>query len=336
TENVSIKHSSQVTAAVAGDKRIATQANHTATHLLQSALRTVLGDHVKQSGSLVNSEKLRFDFSHYAQLTPEQINDIENIVNHHIRANGEVVSAEMDFDNAVKAGAMAIFGEKYGDTVRVITAGESSKELCGGCHTSKTGNIGLFKIISEESIAAGIRRIEAITGDEALKFVQNNINALEGISQKLKVPMSEADSRLEQVFTQLKEKEKQIEQFQKELQQAAAEKALKSIEKVGDISLLMLKTDASDLKSQAGTFLSNMDSGVVLLAKVTGTDKISVILSVSKDLTKRVHAGNLVKELAPIIEARGGGSPNVAQCGGTKPEAWDQLQAALRSKVEAA
>ncbi len=336
TENVSIKSGSQVTASVAGDKRIATQANHTATHLLQSSLRTVLGDHVKQSGSLVNSEKLRFDFSHYAQLTPEQIIDIENIVNHHIRANGEVVSAEMDFDNAVKAGAMAIFGEKYGDTVRVITAGESSKELCGGCHTSKTGNIGLFKIISEESIAAGIRRIEAITGDEALKFVQNNINALEGISQKLKVPMSEVDSRLEQVFTQLKEKEKQIEQFQKELQQAAAEKALKSLEKVGDISLLMLKTDASDLKSQAGTFLSNMDSGVVLLAKVTGTDKISVILSVSKDLTKRVHAGNLVKELAPIIEARGGGSPNVAQCGGTKPEAWDQLQAALRSKVEAA
>ncbi len=335
TDSVLFKEGSSVQAAVAREKRLATQANHTATHLLQAALRTVLGDHVKQAGSLVNSEKLRFDFSHYAPLTIDQINDIESIVNHHIRENGEVLFEEMDFDNAVKSGAMAIFGEKYGDSVRVITAGGSSKELCGGCHTSKTGNIGLLKIVTEESIAAGIRRIEAITGDVALRFVQDNLNALEGISQKLRVPMSEVDTRLEQVFSQLKEKEKQIEQFQKELQQATAEKALKSIEKVGDMNLLMMKTDA-DLKSQAGTLLSNMGSGVVLLAKITGSDKISVILSVSKDLTGKVHAGNLVKELAPIIDARGGGSPNVAQCGGTKPEAWDQLQAALRSKIETA
>jgi alanyl-tRNA synthetase len=331
---VTVKKGSMVKAKVATEKRLAIQANHTATHLLQAALRTVLGDHVKQSGSLVNSEKLRFDFSHYAPVTLEQISDIESIINQRIRENIQVVAEEMEFNKAVATGAMAIFGEKYGDTVRVISAGQASKELCGGCHTSKTGNIGLLKVVNEESIAAGIRRIEAITGGVAIKYVQENLITLEGISQKLKVPMIEVGERLDQVLLQFKEKEKLVEHYQKELQQVAAERALKNVVKIGDTSLLMMKTDSdADLKSQAGAFLTSMKSGVVLLARIVDNSKISVILSVSRDLSQRINAGNLVRDLAPLIDARGGGSPNVAQCGGSKPEAWDKLQNALREKI---
>ncbi len=331
---VTIASTPQVIARVDGKKRIATQANHTATHLMQSALRTVLGDHVKQSGSLVNPEKLRFDFSHYASLTKEQIGDVETIINQNIRENEEVLDESLDFDSAVNAGAMAIFGEKYGDMVRVVTAGSSSKELCGGCHTSKTGNIGLFKIISEESIAAGIRRIEALTGAAAIAYVQENISNMESISQSLKVPMNEVPERLEQMQLQIKDKEKQIEQLRNELQQFTAEKALQEVTKIGNIDVLMMRTDpASDLKAMAATLLKKMKTGVVMLSKTPDQQRISVILSVSRDLTDKIHAGNLVKELAPIIDAKGGGSPNVAQCGGGNPAGWDKLKSRLSEKI---
>mgnify|MGYP006287209583 CR=1 FL=1 len=335
SQSVPIKAGMKVQASVAEEKRLATQANHTATHLLQAALRTVLGDHVKQSGSLVNSEKLRFDFSHYAPLTLEQMNDIERIVNQQIRENQVVVSEEMAFDEAVQSGAMAIFGEKYGDDVRVISAGDFSKELCGGCHTSKTGNIGCLKIITEESIAAGIRRIEAITGNTAVRYIQDNLSMLEGMSQQLKVPMSQVGERLEQMAQQLKEKDKQLEAYRKELQQLTADKALDQVEKIGVVDLLMLKTDPeTDLKSQATTLLTKMNSGVVLLSKTPAEGKISVILSVSRELSKSIHAGNIIKDLAPIIDAKGGGSPNVAQCGGERPEGWHQLKDELKKKLK--
>jgi len=311
------------------------ECNHTATHLLQAALRTVIGDHVKQAGSLVNSEKLRFDFSHYTSVSKEQILDVENFVNRLILENEEVVSEEMSFDDATQTGAMAIFGEKYGDEVRVITAGSASKELCGGCHTSRTGNIGLFKIISEESIASGIRRIEAVSGKSALEFVQKNIENLDSIAQKLKVPMSEVKERIEQMSLQSKEKDKQIEQLTLECQMAAAEKALSNIKLIGDIKTLFQEVDKDvDLKSQSSVLQKNMKSGVILLSKSIDNEKISVILSITKDLTKVLNAGQLIKELSPLIAGRGGGSPNVAQCGGTNPSGWDQFKQALESKIQ--
>ncbi len=333
-DSVTIDSSKKIIATIAKANRLTTEANHTATHLLQAALRTVLGDHVKQSGSLVNSDKLRFDFSHYAPVTDAQLIDIETIINQRIRENEPVLAEEMEFDKAVASGAMAIFGEKYGDYVRVVTSGASSKELCGGCHTTNTGNIGLLKIVSEESIAAGIRRIEAVTGSIALKYVQENITVLEGLSQKLKVPFSEVGTRVEQVISQVKEKDKQIELFKKEIQKAAAEKALDKIEKIGEINALFMQTDSSiDIKSHAGILLKSMKSGVVLLSKIPEPGKISVILSVSKDLTEKINAGSIIKELSPLIEARGGGSANMAQCGGSKPAGWEQLKEDLKKML---
>jgi alanyl-tRNA synthetase len=334
---VEINDSTSVIGRVDKKNRMAIQVNHTSTHLMQAALRTVLGDHVKQSGSLVNAEKLRFDFSHYAPLTPEQLNDVEKIINQKIRENETVSDESLDFDSAVKSGAMAIFGEKYGDTVRVVTAGASSKELCGGCHTSSTGNIGVFKLISEESIASGIRRIEALSGELAIGYIQDNINNMESISQALKVPMLEVPERLGQMINQIKEKDKQIEQCRNEIQQFTADQALQQIAKAGEIDVLILKTDPqADLKSMAGTLLKKMKSGVVLLSKIPDSGRISVVLSVSRDLTEKIHAGNLVKELSPIIEAKGGGSPNIAQCGGSKPEGWDKFQKDLFEGIKQA
>lgn len=322
-------------AKIAEQDRKQIERNHTATHLLQSALRTVIGDHVKQAGSLVNSEKLRFDFSHYTSMSKAQLLDVENIVNRLILRNEEVTSEVMSFDDATQTGAMAIFGEKYGDEVRVITAGSASKELCGGCHTSRTGNIGLVKIISEESIASGIRRIEAVSGKSALEFVQKNIERLENIAQNLKVPMSEVKERIEQMSLQSKEKDKQIEQLKLECQMVAAEKALANIKLIGGVNTLFQTVDKDvDLKSQSAVLQKNIQSGVILLGKTVSSDKISVILSISKDLTGVLKAGQLIKELSPLIAGRGGGSPNVAQCGGTNPGGWDQLKQALESKIQ--
>ena len=326
SEKVELSESANVTARVAIDKRLPTEFNHTATHLLQAALRTVLGDHVKQAGSLVNEEKLRFDFSHYAPVTTEQLQDIEALVNEQIRNNIAVSGEEMSFDNAMKTGAMAIFGEKYGDYVRVISAGNFSKELCGGCHTSQSGNIGMLKIISEESIAAGVRRIEALTGEKALKWVQLNIQVLTDASQRLKVPMAEVGSRLEQMEEQAKQKDKRIEHLQEEAQRYAAEKALTQVDTIGNIKILVAQVDDSvDLKSQSNLLLSNLKSGVVLLSKKQDSSKISIILAVSKDLTQKINAGSWIKEMAPLVSGKGGGSPNMAQCGGSNPSAWEEF-----------
>jgi alanyl-tRNA synthetase len=326
SEKVQLPESATVTAKVAIDKRTPTEFNHTATHLLQAALRTVLGDHVKQAGSLVNEDKLRFDFSHYAPVTTEQLQDIEALVNEQIRNNIAVSGEEMPFDNAMKTGAMAIFGEKYGDDVRVISAGNFSKELCGGCHTSQSGNIGMLKITSEESIAAGVRRIEALTGEKALKWVQLNIQVLTDASQRLKVPMAEVGSRLEQMEEQAKQKDKRIEYLQEEAQRHAAEKALTQVDTIGNIKILVAQVDESvDLKSQSNFLLSNLQSGVVLLSKKEDSSKISIIIAVSKDLTQKVNAGSWIKEMAPLVSGKGGGSPNMAQCGGSNPSAWEEF-----------
>jgi len=324
-----LDENNQITAQVAPDRRKATEANHTATHLLQAAMRSVVGDHVKQAGSLVNEEKLRFDFSHYAPLTGDEIQEIEAVVNRMIRDNGSVDAEEMDFDRAVETGAMAIFGEKYGDNVRVVSAGVDSKELCGGCHTSRTGNIGLFKVISEQAVSSGIRRIEAVTAGKAFDFIQTNQAVLEKLAKRYKVSLEQVEERSDQVFEQAKTKEKELAQLKHKLAGFEAKQALGSIEKIGELSFLNHKTDETNLRELAAQFMGAMGSGVLMLSKVEG-EKISVVVMVSKDLHSRFKAGNLIKELAPLIEGRGGGKPDFAQCGGAKPAGLDSFTKALR------
>ncbi|MDT8447591.1 MAG: alanine--tRNA ligase [bacterium] len=321
-----------VEAQVDEERRRRIEANHTATHLLQAALRTVVGEHVKQSGSLVNDEKLRFDFSHYAPLTPEELGDVEALANRWIRENDAVSSEEMSFDRALETGAMAIFGEKYGDEVRVVSAG-ASKEFCGGCHTSRTGNIGLLKITSEQAVSSGIRRIEAVTRGRAYDWVQQQQNGLERLAKRLKVGLDQAAERAEQMLEGTKEKEKELEQLKTKLAQIEAKAALDSVVEIGGVRFLAQASSEPNLKDQVNLLLKQLGSGLLLLSHV-GDGKIAVLVAVSPDLTSRFNAGALIKELAPLVEGRGGGKPEMAQCGGTKPEGLAAFRAALEAKLK--
>lgn len=323
-----------VTAKVDGKRRAKTEHNHTATHLLQAALRTVIGDHVKQAGSLVNEDKLRFDFSHYAQVTKEQLRDVETLVNQAIQENNPVSSNVMTFDEAIQTGAMAIFGEKYGETVRVVTAGNTSKEFCGGCHTASTGNIALFKIVSEEATSAGIRRLEAITGETALSWVQDNLGTLDAISKKLKTPMTEVGERVEAIEKSVKEKDKLIEQLKKDLQEFTAAKDIEKTVEINGTPTLILDVSADiNLKKYSFTLQSKMGSGVIALGQKINDSKISILIAVTKDLTDQYNAGQLIKELSPLVEGRGGGRPDGAQCGGANPAGWDAFKEKLKAQI---
>ncbi len=328
-----LKENETVRATVNMLTRKKVEANHTATHLLQASMRAIVGDHVKQAGSYVNEEKLRFDFSHYSPLTADQIADIEASVNQAIRENEQVATEFMDYDTAIQTGAMAIFGEKYGDEVRVVTAGSSSKEFCGGCHTGHTGNIGLFKIVLEEAISAGVRRIEAYTGAAAIDFMQSNIATLNQIAQGMKVGLDQAGPRFEQLQEQTKATLKELEATQQELGKLNAAKALDQVEEINGVKYLELALPSgSNLKTEGPNYLGQLGSGVVMLS-ISEADKVSVMILVSKDLTKTYQAGTLIKELSPLIEARGGGKPDFAQCGGTKPQGLDEFKLALRAKL---
>ncbi len=322
----------QVEALVDLDRRRKIEANHTATHLLQAALRTVVGDHVKQAGSLVNEEKLRFDFSHYAAVSAEELREVELLVNRMILSNEPVEAQVMDYDQAILTGAMAIFGEKYGDLVRVVRAGSSSKEFCGGCHTSRTGNIGLIKILSEQAVASGIRRIEAVTRERAFEVVQHSQMALESIAKRLKVGLDQVPDRVAQVLETAKDQEKNLEELQKRLGRIEAEKALAQVKETNGVRYLGLSQVSGDLKGLAESYLEQLGSGVLMLSKVED-GKVSVLLGVTKDLTSRFKANDWVKELAPLIEGRGGGKPDFAQCGGTKPEGLQAFEAGVLGKL---
>ncbi|OGG96060.1 MAG: alanine--tRNA ligase [Candidatus Lambdaproteobacteria bacterium RIFOXYD2_FULL_50_16] len=325
--------SKRVLAQVDEVRRRKIECNHTATHLLQGAMRQVLGDHVKQAGSQVNEEKLRFDFSHYAPMSPEELADVEALVNQQIRANAPVNWQVMDFDQAMKTGAMAIFGEKYGDEVRVVTAG-SSKEFCGGCHTSATGNIGLLKIVSEQAISSGVRRIEAVTGEAAYQWTMNHQQGLERLAKRLKVGLEQASERIEQVLEQAKEKEKEFETLAKRLAAFEAEQALEGIRQINGVSLLVMASSEKDLKAQASLLLKEMQGGVVMLSSIEG-DKVSVLIAVAPELTGRFSAGAIIAELSPLVSGRGGGKPGMAQLGGTNPAGLKSFEAALEAKLAA-
>jgi len=322
-----------VTLVVDAAAREATALNHTATHILHAALRSVLGDHVKQAGSLVAPDRLRFDFTHFSQVDPETLERIEALVNRRIRANVPTRIEEMSAEAAFKTGAMALFEEKYGDRVRVISLEEFSKELCGGTHTARTGNIGLFKIVAESSVAAGVRRIEAVTGSSALETVQAAVRTVQEAAQLLKEKPEALPQRIARVLSETKGLEREIEQLKGRLSAASVADAGGDVQTIGGVSVLVKKVEADSpaaLRELLDRFKDKLRSGVMVLGSVSD-GKVMLIAGVTKDLTKRFHAGNLIKQVSAVVGGSGGGRPDMAQAGGSQPE---NLDAALAKALE--
>ncbi len=307
-------------------RRRATALNHTATHILHAVLRQVLGDHVKQAGSLVAPDRLRFDFTHFAQVEVETLEQIEKLVNERIRQNVAVEVTEMDMEEAIEEGATALFEEKYGERVRVVALADFSKELCGGTHTRRTGDIGFFKILAESSVASGIRRIEAVTGQEALAAVQATERVVQQACRLLREKPSALAGRIEQLLAGHKKAEKQIERLKAELAESRAAATEDAIRRIKGLAAMVQRVEADSpaaLRDLADKFRNKLKSGVVVLG--TAVDKKAFLVAmVSKDVAGKIHAGQIVKEIAPIVGGGGGGRPDMAQAGGSKPGNLDQ------------
>ncbi|MCO6545899.1 MAG: alanine--tRNA ligase [Gilliamella sp.] len=337
----SLKVGDNVTAAIDVELRERIRRNHSATHLLQAALQRILGNHVHQKGSLVNDSYLRFDFSHNQAITPEQIIEIENLVNQQIRHNLPVDIELMPIDKAKDKGAMALFGEKYEDIVRVLTMGDFSIELCGGTHVDRTGDIGLFKIISESSIASGVRRIEATSGQNAMDVIHNESNLLTQIGQLTKSDKSAVLVRIEQLIDQTKQLERTIEQLKAQKASQESAQLLNQCEKINGKNLLIAKLDnveAKLLRTMIDDLKNQLKTSVIILAAVNG-DKINLAAGVTNDLVNIVKAGELVSQLALKIGGKGGGRPDFAQAGGMDlsalPEALSSVKKEISNKLQA-
>ncbi len=326
----SLKVGDTVTAQVNSERRQAIMANHSATHLLHAALRTVLGEHVSQKGSQVQAERLRFDFSQPEAVTAEQIKEIEYLVNQHIRLNHQVDTNIMTPDEAKASGAMALFGEKYGDEVRVLSMSEFSVELCGGTHVSHTGDIGLFKIISESGVAAGIRRIEAVTAEHALDWADKGESQLAEIAAMLKGNREDVSTRVSQLMDKNRSLEKELAQLKGKLASSQGSDLSSQAVDVNGIKVLAARIEGADVKTLRDTLdqLKNkLGTSAIVLAAVNG-DKVSLVAGVSKDATKKIKAGDLVNSVATQVGGKGGGRPDMAQAGGDQPE---NLSIALKS-----
>jgi alanyl-tRNA synthetase len=324
-------------AEVSVSERLATERNHTATHLLHAALRTVLGPHVKQAGSVVEPPRLRFDFSHYAAVDPAELAEIERLVNEQILRNTEVTTDVMPLDQAVSTGAMALFGEKYGADVRVVTVPDFSKELCGGTHVRRTGDIGSCKIVSESSISAGVRRIEAITGDNAVKQYQQSSDALHRLSGMLRVGEPELVEQVTRLIEEKREQERQIHQLKTKIAQSAAKDLESQSKEKNGVRYLTAKTEGLDraqMRELADALRNKWKSAVVIL---TGVDDgaVSIVAAVTKDLTSKIQAGKLVGSLAQAMGGKGGGRPDMAEGGGKDPSQLPKALANIASEVEA-
>jgi len=312
-------------------RRQATAINHSATHILHSALRTVLGEHVKQSGSLVTPDRFRFDFTHFSAITPEELAAIETQVNMRIRENHGIHTKEMGMDEAVKSGATALFEEKYGDVVRVVSQGEFSQELCGGTHTRASGDIGLFRILTEGGIASGVRRIEAVTGQAALDTVHADQKAIEAAAGLLKGSKDDVVAKVETLITEKKALEKELESIKAKLASKSVDDIDQNIKEINGVKVLSKKVEIenpSQLRDLADKFKSKLGSGVILLG-AESNGKALLIAVVTDDLTKTYKAGNIVKTAAGIVGGGGGGRPDMAQAGGTKPEHLDKALASV-------
>jgi len=322
-----------VTLTVDKEKRNATEINHTATHLLHAALREVLGDHVRQAGSHVGPERLRFDFTHFSQVDTSTLNRIEELVNDRIRDNISVSIAEMSADEAFKSGAMALFEEKYGDVVRVISLDTFSKELCGGTHTDLTGNIGMFKIVSESSVASGVRRIEALTGSSAINYIQDAIKVLTDTANVLRERPENLYVRVEALLADQKSLEKELEKVKSQIAAKSADNIEADVRSVNGISVVAKKVQVDNpaaLRDLADKFRDKIKSGIVVLG-AENNGKALLIAIVTKDLLDRFHAGNIIKAVAAEVGGGGGGRPDMAQAGGSKPE---NLDAAMEKVAE--
>jgi len=317
----SISINQLLTGAVDWPRRQAIRRNHSATHLLHSALRDVLGTHVIQKGSYVARDKLRFDFSHFAAMTTEQIIQVENLVNAWILANEEAKVQEMTMEEARAYGALALFGEKYESRVRVLDMGSHSIELCGGTHCRRTGDIGSFRIISEGPLAQGIRRIEAITGEAAVSHSQNTDQILTDLSAKLGVKADDLGARIEKLLHAAKERERELKQHSTASLKEHAEKAVSQAKTIGKLQfvaeVVTFAIDAASLRTYADLIRDRLNSGVIALGYKEADDKCAILVASTKDLLGIVHAGQIVSRVAPIIQGKGGGRPDFAQAGGT-------------------
>jgi alanyl-tRNA synthetase len=321
----------KVEAKVNSQVRVATARHHSATHLMHLALRTVLGDHVQQKGSLVSAERTRFDFAHNAPLTHEQIKSIESQVNHAILTNTDTQSKEMDLESAKKTGAMMLFGEKYAEMVRVLSIGES-RELCGGTHVQATGDIGLFKILSESGVAAGVRRIEAVCGEMALDYVEDLQNGLTQVAHLLKSSPEEVGAKVKQTLEHQKALEKEIAQLKSQLAASQSDELLSNAIDRQGIKILVQELQGLDTKALKDTvdlLKDKLKTCIVLLASVQD-GKVQLVCGVSKDLISKVKAGEVVNFVAQQVGGKGGGKPDMAMAGGTQPE---NLKKALDSSV---
>ena len=325
-----------VTAVVDAKRRDATRRNHTATHLLHASLRKTLGTHVKQAGSLVAPDRLRFDFTHYAALDEQDLLDIEDLVNEEILKNEEVVTKVMDLDEAVNTGAMALFGEKYADQVRVLTIDDFSKELCGGTHVRRTGDIGLFKIISEGSVAAGTRRIEAVTGEGVLKQLRQASETLALLAGSLRAKPDELLPAVEKLTESEKKLRKELEAQQMKRAAFAAGDLAKEAREVKGVRVVSARVEVTDrgaMRQMVDDLRTKLQSGVIVLGS-EADGKVTLIAAVTKDLTNKLDAGKIVKQAASFVEGSGGGRKDLAEAGGKNPAKLDESIRAVPSIIE--
>ena len=316
---------------VDAEKRKTTQANHSGTHILQAALKAVLGDHIKQSGSQVTAERLRFDFTHFSKISTEELQRVEDIANDTIRKNLPVQTEVCSLEDALKTGATAVFDEKYGATVRIVKMGEMSMELCGGTHVQRTGDIGLLKVVHESAIAAGVRRIEAVTGKEALLYVQKAEEELKKAASLFKASPLELVDRTEKLLKHTRDLEKEIEALKGKLASKDSDDLLSQAREIGGVKVLAVEVSIADVKMLrdfGDKLRDKMESGIILLGSKAG-EKALLLCMVTKDLAGKYHAGNIIKELAPLIGGSGGGRPDMAQAGGTQPENLGKIFSAL-------
>ncbi len=325
-----------VSAAIDAAQRKAVRGNHTATHLLHAALRQALGDHVKQAGSLVSPCRLRFDFTHFQALGAAEIAKVERLVNEKIRENLPVSIKETTLEEGVREGAMAIFEEKYGEKVRMVSIGDYSRELCGGAHAPSSGEIGLFKIVEETSVAAGLRRIEAVTGEAALAYVQETEALFDDVLRALAASRRDAPTQVEKLKDQVREKDHEIKSLRQKMLRGSADRSEEDIRTVKGVKVLVQKREGlvpSEARGLADALKRKIGSGVVILGSI-GEDKAFLVVGVTQDLTGRISAAEIIKRLAPIVGGGGGGRPDFAQAGGPKTEALDEALAAGPGLIE--
>ncbi len=326
----SIKLGDTIDARVDAERRAAIVLNHSATHLLHAALRKVLGEHVQQKGSLVAPDRLRFDFSHYGPVTSEELAEIERLVNEQIRNNVVADTDVMDYSDAIDSGALAFFGEKYDQRVRVLKLGDFSVELCGGTHVSRAGDIGFFKITSESGIAAGVRRLEAVTGTGALEYARQAEAIVQRLAEQLKARREDVADKVRQLAERNRELEKELDKLKANLAGSRTDELMDQAVDVDGIKVLAAQLDGTDLKTLRDTMdrlKDKMGSGVVVLGSVDG-DKVRLVAGVTKDRTDRIRAGDIIRSVAEQVGGKGGGRPDMAQAGGTEPA---KLPAALKS-----